>query len=57
MNSDGRIYRAPEGKIPLEDKARLDGYLRGLAQRDYEGQLVDREAKVAELMAKLGGED
>lgn len=29
MDPNGRIYRAPEDEIPAEDRARLDGYLRG----------------------------
>ena len=46
MDSRGHIYSAPEGLIPLEDKARLDGYLRGRE----EAQILD-----AERLATLEG--
>jgi hypothetical protein len=32
MNEDYQIYQASEDTIPKEDKARLDGYLRGRAE-------------------------
>ena len=32
MNKDYEIYQAPEDTIPEEDKARLDGYLRGRSE-------------------------
>lgn len=41
MNSAGSIYSAPDDTIPAEDKARLDGYLRG---RDDAARLDDAKA-------------
>lgn len=32
VDARGNIYMAPEVEIPVEDKARLDGYLRGRAE-------------------------
>jgi hypothetical protein len=32
VNSNLEIYRAEEDQIPIEDKARLEGYLEGRAQ-------------------------
>lgn len=34
MDPHFRIYSAPEDEIPAEDKARLDGYLRGRAEAE-----------------------
>lgn len=34
MDAEGHIYEAPEGDVPAEDKARLDGYLRGRAEAE-----------------------
>lgn len=52
MNSDGRIYRAPEDEIPVEDKARLDGYLRGRAEADAAAVAKERAEALAELEAE-----
>lgn len=32
MDPDGKIYEGEPGKVPAEDKARLDGYLRGRSE-------------------------
>jgi hypothetical protein len=50
MDPYGRIYMDDDEKIPPEDKARLDGYLRGRAEADK--RLVDEE-KMAELRGEL----
>lgn len=44
MDPYGRIYRAPEESIPEEDKARLDGYLRGRAEAE---DIAERKAAQA----------
>jgi hypothetical protein len=44
MNPEGHIYMDDEDKIPSEDKARLDGYLRGRAEEG--GSAADLKAKV-----------
>jgi hypothetical protein len=44
MDPNGRIYHAPEDQIPAEDKARLDGYLRG---RDEAETIAERKAAQA----------
>jgi hypothetical protein len=46
VNSDHEIYEAAEKDIPPEDKARLDGYLKGRAE-------ADMRARVEELQAAL----
>lgn len=43
MNSDYKIYHASEEEIPAEDKARLEGYLRG---REDEVKLDALEARL-----------
>ena len=49
MNPDGQIYIAPEAEIPAEDKARLDGYLRGRAEAEA---LAEMQEKVLALQAE-----
>lgn len=53
MDQNGHIYRAPEDEIPAEDKARLDGFLRGRAEVDKalisEARAKEMEARVREL--------
>ena len=50
MNRDYEIYRAPEDEIPVEDKARLDGYL---AAKADETELKRMKEKFAEVRASL----
>lgn len=47
MNADYQIYSAPDDVIPAEDKARLDGYLRGR----HEAQIISTE-RIAAMEAK-----
>lgn len=58
MDSSFRIYMAEEKDIPGEDKARLDGFLKG---REEAEMLLDikraaYEAKVREMEARDGDE-
>lgn len=54
MDPNGRIYRDLEEKIPAEDKARLDGYLRGRAESlQLEARLAERHESEKELYARL----
>ena len=46
MDSSGRIYFDEEHKIPVEDKARLDGYLRGRAEVDTVTRLREQKEKL-----------
>jgi hypothetical protein len=46
MDADGHIYRAPEDQIPAEDKARLDGFLKGRAEA---GELARMREQFAAL--------
>jgi hypothetical protein len=59
MNNDGHIYMAPEDEIPAEDKARLDGFLRGRAEADMallrDVKNAAYEAKVREMQEAAGG--
>jgi hypothetical protein len=48
MNRDGQIYEATD--VPAEDRARLEGYLRGRAEADAEKM---REAELAEMQRRL----
>jgi hypothetical protein len=59
MDPNGNIYLLPEDEIPAEDKARMDGYLRGKAENDLEVSRlflqvgVERErAAMAEVAAR-----
>lgn len=54
MDPNGNIYRAPEDEIPAEDKARLEGFLRGRAEADApnDRELLD-EIKAAAYDAKV----
>lgn len=49
MDPRGNIYSGPDGDIPDEHKARLEGYLRGREEsdllKDTKAAFVDREAK------------
>lgn len=51
MDAEGRIYQATQDQIPTEDKARLDGYLRGKAEAELlqDIKLAAYEAKVREM--------
>lgn len=48
MDPHGRIYSAPEDLIPAEDKARLDGYLKGREEAEL---LAERLAILSEVKA------
>lgn len=48
MDPNGRIYEDLDEAIPAEDKARLDGYLKGRAESDA---LADFETLRAEVKA------
>lgn len=50
MNREYEIYRAPEEHIPLEDKARLDGYL--LRLKEEVAPLKSTKARL-EAIARL----
>lgn len=49
MDANYEIYSAPEDEIPAEDKARLDGYLKG---REEAAKLLE-EVKAEALAAKI----
>lgn len=51
MNPDGHIYMDHPDNIPAEDKARLDGFLRGRAEADKlkEQLIAAKEAQLREL--------
>lgn len=49
MDARGHIYSGPEDTIPPEDKARLDGFLRGREEAD-----LLKDIKAAALEAKVG---
>lgn len=53
MDTDGRIYEEMEEKIPPEDKARLDGFLRGRAEADQRDRLREKLAEVEQLLAEF----
>lgn len=54
MNRDHEIYSAPEEKIPLEDKARLDGYLSGRAEATKLNREQRRRLKKSKNRKKHG---
>lgn len=49
MDPNGRIYQGDENMIPAEDKARLEGYLRGRAEAHREELLAEMEARIREF--------
>lgn len=53
MDQRGHIYSAPENLITPEDKARLEGYLKGREDADLlsEAKTAAFEAKVREMEA------
>lgn len=51
MDPNFRIYTAPEDEIPPEDKARFDGYLKGLTDAKVE-QIAEIEARIEELLRR-----
>lgn len=53
MDPRGHIYSAPEDSIPPEDKARLEGYLKGREDADLLSgvKAAALEAKVREMEA------
>lgn len=46
MDPKGRIYSAPKDEISAEDKARLDGYLKGREEAEV---LAERAALLLEV--------
>jgi cell division protein FtsB len=54
MDKNANVYRAPEDEIPVEDKARLDGYLAAKAE---DGELERMKAEVEALQAKIRDEN
>lgn len=51
MNRDHEIYRAQEDEIPVEDKARLDGFLAGRAEATEIERAKAEFARAQEKMA------
>lgn len=53
MDDRGNIYERDPDKIPAEDKARLEGFLKGRAEADAAKAraeyLEDREALIAKI--------
>lgn len=47
MNKDYEVYQAPEAEVPQEDKARLDGYLRGRAEAIAVTREIHKRGKMA----------
>lgn len=52
MDDHGRIYFDEPEKIPAEDKARLDGYLRARAETDKEARRQTQVEKLERELAK-----
>lgn len=50
MDANGHIYMSAD--VPAEDKARLDGYLRGRAEADKNAVLERLEQRIRELEAE-----
>jgi hypothetical protein len=52
MNADGHIYRSDD--VPPEDKARLDGFLRGREEAELlaDIKLAAYEAKIRQMEAE-----
>lgn len=53
MDPNGHIYMDYEDKIPAEDKARLDGFLRGRAESDMKLDMLELKKKMEEHIARL----
>jgi len=51
MNRDYEIYKARADEIPLEDTARLDGYLEAKAEATRVAQLEQSVSRAGEAMA------
>jgi hypothetical protein len=61
VNENFEIYQAPDGVIPPEDKARLDGWLKGIEDQEalqrqtaqpgstLEGEIQDRLRQLEEM--------
>lgn len=49
MNKDYHIYSAPEDELPLEDVARLDGYLKGREEAAKLNEVNDLKKKFQEI--------
>jgi hypothetical protein len=47
MNEHYEIYQATEDTIPIEDKARLDGYLRGRSEERLLLRGLNKRPKMA----------
>lgn len=57
MDANGTIYRAPEDQIPVEDRARHEGYLIGKAENELEvSRLALQLATERERVAEAAGE-
>lgn len=56
MDSNFRIYSAEEALIPAEDKARLEGFLKGREEAEMKDKLADLEAQVRSLEEERRGE-
>lgn len=52
MDPNGHIYEGEH--IPPEDKARLEGYLRGRAEEGAKERALEREAQLERLLAEAG---
>lgn len=60
MDQNFRIYSAPEGEIPAEDKARYEGFLQGLAARETAEEAAARyldDPKTDEEYRRRAAED
>ena len=57
MDPRGHIYEAPLADIPAEDKARLDGFLRGRAEADAQEIRDEAIDALKERLAKLEQEE
>lgn len=52
MDPRGHIYMDDEDKIPAEDKARLDGFLRGRSEADALA-IARKQRRIAAIEARL----
>ena len=50
MDPNGHIYESED--VSAEDRARLEGYLKGRAEADMKDKLAEMQARVRELEAQ-----
>lgn len=52
MDANYRIYSDDADKIPAEDKARLEGFLKGREETDLKAQMAELQQKIHRLKAE-----